>query len=79
VTGRSRAQAPIETPAASPAPVLPATRRSRTAGVARSTELRKYTVAYLAEETLQAASALDALQRAQARGATEVTSIVRIA
>jgi len=47
--------------------------------VAKSTELRQYTVAYLAEETLQAASALDALQRAQARGATEVTSIVRIA
>ena len=79
VTGRSGAQAPIETATASPAPVLPATRRSRTAGVARSTELRQYTVAYLAEETLQAASALDALQRAQARGATEVTSIVRIA
>jgi transposase-like protein len=79
VTGRSGAQAPIETTTAGPAPVLPATRRSRTAGVARSTELRQYTVAYLAEETLQAASALEALQLAQARGATEVTSIVRIA
>jgi len=47
--------------------------------VARSSELVQFVVTYFAEQTLQAASALDALQQAQARGATEVTSIVRIA
>jgi len=39
----------------------------------------RFTVSFVAEQTLQAASALDALQQAEARGATEVTSIVRIA
>ena len=56
-----------------------ATRRSRTAGVARSSEAVQFVVSYLAEQTFQATSALEALQQAQARGATEVTSIVRIA
>jgi transposase-like protein len=79
VARRPRVVAPIETPAANSAPVPTARRRSRTAGAARSSELVQFVVTYLAEQTLQAASALDALQQAQARGATEVTSIVRIA
>ena len=76
---RPRVAAPIETPAANSAPVPTARRRSRTAGAARSSELVQFVVTYLAEQTLQAASALDAMQQVQARGATEVTSIVRIA
>jgi hypothetical protein len=47
--------------------------------VRRSGELLQFAVTFLAEQTFQAASALDALQQAQARGATEVASIVRIA
>jgi hypothetical protein len=76
---RTGVEAPLESPAANSAPMPTATRRSRTAGVARSTGLVQFVVTYLTEQTLQAASALDAMQQAQARGATEVTSIVRIA
>jgi len=76
---RTRVEAPIETPAAIPAAVPTPTRRPRTARVSRSSDLLRFTVSFEAEQTLQAASALDALQQAEARGATEVTSIVRIA
>jgi hypothetical protein len=34
-------------------------------------------VTFTADQVLEASSALDALQQAQARGATEVTAIVR--
>ena len=44
---------------------------------ARSSELRQFVVSFMAEQILEAASAFDALQQAQARGATEVISIVR--
>ncbi|MDQ6674814.1 MAG: helix-turn-helix domain-containing protein [Chloroflexota bacterium] len=76
---RTRVEAPIETPSAIPASAPTRTRRARTAGVSRSSDLLQFTVSFVAEQTLQAASALDALQQAEARGATEVTSIVRIA
>jgi len=36
-------------------------------------------VTFVAEQVLEAESALEVLEEAQARGATEVTSIVRIA
>ena len=75
--GRPRAQAPIETPAAKGGSVLTATRRSRTAGVTRSRKLLQFVVTFSAEQTIEAPSALDALQRALARGVTEVTRIVR--
>jgi transposase-like protein len=78
VAGRPRVEAPIETPAASSTPLPTATRRSRTASVASSTELRQFVVTFLAQQTLQAASVLGALQQAQERGALEVTSIVRL-
>ena len=39
--------------------------------------LRRFVVTFSAEQVLEAASALDALQQVQARGATEVTAIVR--
>jgi hypothetical protein len=68
-----------EAPAANSAPVPTATRRSRTAGLASSTEHRQFVVTFAAEQILEAESALDALRQAQARGTTEVTSIVRIA
>jgi hypothetical protein len=74
-----RVAAPIETLAANSATVPTQRRRARTAGVSRSSELLQFAVTYLAEQTLQAASALDALQQTQARGAIEVTSIVRLA
>jgi hypothetical protein len=79
VAYRSGAQAPAKAPAENSGPVPTATRRSRTTGVANSTELRHFVVTFLAQQTLQAESAFDALQQAQARGATEVTSIVRVA
>ena len=53
------------------------TRRRRTVRGARSSELRQFVVSFMAEQILEAASAFDALQQAQARGATEVISIVR--
>jgi transposase-like protein len=79
VARRPRVEAPSDAPATKSASAPTATRRTRTAGMARSRELVQFVVTYLAVQTLQAASALDALQQAQARGATEVTSIVRIA
>jgi len=36
-------------------------------------------VSFVAEQVLEAETALEVLQQAQARGATEVTSVVRIA
>jgi transposase-like protein len=75
---RMRIEALIETPAAIPASAPTQRRRARTAGVSRASDLLTFTVSFVAEQTLQAASALDALQQAEARGATEVTSIVRI-
>jgi len=47
--------------------------------VASSSELRRFVVTFAAEQVLEAESALDAMQQAQARGATEVISIVRVA
>jgi transposase-like protein len=79
VARRPRVETPSDAPATKSASAPTATRRTRTAGMARSRELVQFVVTYLAVQTLQAASALDALQQAQARGATEVTSIVRIA
>jgi transposase-like protein len=79
VAHRTTVAAPIETLAANSAPAPARGRRARTAEVTRSGELLRFTVTFLAEQTFQAASALDALQQAQARGATEVASIVRIA
>ena len=76
---RTRVEAPIETPSAIPASAPTPTRRARTAGVSRSSDLVRFTVSFVAEQTLQAASALDAFEQAQARGATEVISIVRVA
>jgi len=76
---RRGAEASIEAPATKSGPVRAATRRPRKARVANSTKLRQFVVTFQAEQTLQAESALDALQQAQARGATEVTSIVHIA
>jgi hypothetical protein len=78
---RPSAAAPAEASVANSAPNPTATRRSRTArvAVANSTEPRQFVVTFLAEQTLQADSALDALQQAEALGATEVTSIVRTA
>jgi transposase-like protein len=79
VTRRPRVQAPIGTPAANGASVPTATRRRGTAGVARSGELLQFVVTFSAEHTIEATSALDAVQQAHARGATEVTRIVRTA
>jgi transposase-like protein len=79
VARRTTVAAPIVTLAADSTPAPTQRRRARTAEVSRSGELLQFTVTFLAEQTLQAASALDALQQAQARGATEVASIVRIA
>jgi len=76
---RTRVEASIETPAANSAPAPTQRRRARTVGVSRSSDRLRFTVSFVAEQTLQAASALDAMQQVQARGATEVTSIVRIA
>jgi len=76
---RPSVEARAGTPGANAASVPARTRRVRTtAAAARSGELLQFTITYAAEHTLQAASALDALQQAQARGATEVISIVRI-
>jgi len=78
VARRPRAQAPVQTPVATAAPALIATRRQRTgAGVAGASLLRRFVVTLTAHQVLEASSALDALQQAQARGATEVTAIVR--
>jgi transposase-like protein len=76
---RTRVSSPIETPAANAASAVTRTRRGRTAGVSRSSDLHQFTVSFVVERTLQAASVLDAIQQAHVRGATEVTSIVRIA
>ena len=75
---RPGAKAPVEAPTAKAAPA-PTTRRSRIVHVASSTELRQFMVSFVAEQVLEAETALEVLQQAQARGATEVTSIVRIA
>ncbi len=69
----------IETLAAKSSPVPTHRRRARTAEVKRSGESLQFAITFLAEQTFRAASALDAMVQAQARGATEVTSIVRIA
>jgi len=45
--------------------------------VAGASVLRRFVVTFMAHQVLEAFSALDALQQAQARGATEVTAIVR--
>jgi hypothetical protein len=45
--------------------------------VAGASLLRRFLVTFTADLLLEASSALDALQQAQARGATEVTGIVR--
>jgi len=47
--------------------------------VTTSTELRQFMVTFVAEQVLEAESVLEVLRQAQARGATEVTSITRIA
>jgi hypothetical protein len=76
---------PSDQPAPAPAPTvrgprsITRRRRAAPAGGARSTELRRFVVTFAAEQVLEARSVLDALQEARARGATEVTSIVRIA
>ena len=44
-----------------------------------TSEPRRFAVTFVAEQVLEAESALDALQQAQARGATDVMSIVRVA
>ncbi len=78
VARRPRAQAPVQTPAATAAPAPVASRRPRIgAGVAGASLLRRFVVTFTADLVLEASSALDALQQAQARGATEVTGIVR--
>ncbi len=59
--------------------VTTASRRSRTAGVASSSELRRFVATFAAEQVLEVESALDAIQQAQARGASDVISIVRVA
>ncbi len=74
VVHRRRAKAPV----AHTAPVTAATRRPRTVGLANSAALRRFAVTFAVNQVLEAESALDALQQAQARGATEVTSIVRV-
>jgi hypothetical protein len=74
VAGRPRAQAAVRA-----APVRTTMRRSRTAGVASSSELRRFVVTFVAEHVFEAESALDALRQAMARGAAEVRSIVRVA
>jgi hypothetical protein len=74
VVHRPRAEAPV----ASATPVTTASRRSRTAGVASSSEVRRFVVTFAAEQVLEAESALDALQQAQAGGATDVISIIRV-
>lgn len=81
----SRRQAPLahraraEAPLVHSTPGTTATRRSRTGGgVASASVLRRFVVTFAAEQVLEAESALDALQQVQARGATEVTAIVRI-
>jgi transposase-like protein len=76
---RTRVGAPIRTLATTSIPAPTQRRRARAAGVSRSGELHQFTVTFLAEQTFQAASALDALQQAQVAGATEVSSIVRVA
>ena len=73
------AEAPVGAQAANSVPVATTKRRLRTADVASFTGLRQFVVKFTAEQTLEAASVLHALQQAQARGATEVASIVRIA
>jgi hypothetical protein len=75
VARRPRTQAP----AVRATPVRTAMRRSRTAGVASSSELRQFVITFVAEQVFEAESALDALRQAMARGAAEVHSIVRIA
>jgi transposase-like protein len=79
IARRPKVAAPIETPATNSASVPAGAGQSRVPGRGRSREPVKFVVSYLAEQTLQAASALEAWQQARARGAIEVTSIVRIA
>jgi hypothetical protein len=78
VARRPRAHAPVKAALISSAPATTATRRRRSgAGVAGASLLRRFVVTFSAEQVLEAASALDALQQVRARGATEVTAIVR--
>ena len=79
MTGRLGSQAPIETLAAVFAPVLPATRRSRTAEVRQ--RQRASTVYGRLRGRADPPGGVGArcIAAAHARGATEVTSIVRIA
>jgi hypothetical protein len=80
VARRPRAHAPVKAALISSAPVSTATRRRRSgAGVAGASVFRQFVVTFTAEQVLEASSALDALQQVQARGATEVTAIIRIA
>jgi hypothetical protein len=76
---RTKVGAPIRTRSATTIPAPTQRRRARAAEVSRSGELHQFTVTFLAEQTFQATSALDALQQARAAGATEVSSIVRVA
>jgi hypothetical protein len=73
------AETPVGAQAVNSVPVATTKRRLPTADVASLTGLRQFVVKFTAEQTLEAASVLHALQQAQARGATEVTSIVRVA
>jgi len=47
--------------------------------VASSSELRRFVATFAAEQVLEVESALDAIQQAQVRGASDVISIVRVA
>jgi len=78
VIRRPGTEVPVEALAAKAAPA-PRTRRLRTAGVSSSTAHHRFTVTFAAEQVLEAESVVDALHQAQARGAKEVSSIVRIA
>ncbi len=76
VARRPKVAAPIETPAANSASVPTGVGRSRPAGVGRSSELVQFAVTYLAEQTLQAGSVLEALQQARAREVNPVRQLI---
>jgi hypothetical protein len=82
-TGRRTApavhRAKVEAPVASTVSIPSASRQARTTSAVSTSAPRRFVVTFVAEQVLEATSALDAWEQVQARGATDVMSIVRVA
>jgi len=72
-------RARVGAPVASTASIPSASRQARTTSVVTTSAPRRFVVTFVAEQVLEAKSALDAWEQAQTRGATDVMSIVRVA